>query len=167
MRGRVIFLTIFMKKNNMNGYIKLFLELSKLKPNQMVDKMVAEKFGFFMTDLDLLHEEKYIFRERVTKIIDKEKNLKKNSYDIKLAPRGFKSLEEYMKNMREKEKDKLLRDSAIVLTLATTTGILFQVWDKFKELFYRIQEVPLLVSGIFWLIILTFGSLFIFKTINR
>ncbi len=105
-----------------NNYIKLFERLSKQKPNKLMKISQFEDLGFFMTDFERLHKEKFVFLEK-TKVSDKNNNCRINFY-TKIAPRGFASLEEFNKNQKQEKINQELLRATIIIAVATALNVL-------------------------------------------
>ena len=124
-----------------NNYIRLFSRLSLLKPNQDVLIEKVEDLGFFLSDLERLHEEGFVFLSQI--VIPKQKGIIK--YYIKLAPKGFASLEDYLDRVERKENDRLLRDNGIILMQVAILGIVLGLFSKIES-FWGELNPPAVVS---------------------
>ncbi|MFZ5954922.1 MAG: hypothetical protein ACOYT4_00705 [Nanoarchaeota archaeon] len=105
-----------------NNYIKLFEKLSEQEPNSIILIEKFEDLGFFLTDFESMHEEKFIFLQKI-----REKNKGGNwieKFYIKLAPRGFSSLEEFNKNEQQEKFNHKTLKATIIITIATALNVL-------------------------------------------
>jgi uncharacterized membrane protein YidH (DUF202 family) len=111
-----------------NNYIKLFEKLSLEKPNTLVSIKQFEDLGFFMTDFQLLDKKEYV-------ILDEHKEKNKigdwiiNFY-VKLAPKGFESLENFNKTEEQERFNYKTLKATIIIALATALNV-FIVFSKF------------------------------------
>ena len=91
-----------MKK--MNIYIKLFYKLSNLASGEMIEKEKISEEGFMLSDLERLHKEGYIFLDIIHEPRkDNDGSILKHY--IKLAPKGFASLESHWERKGKEVKN--------------------------------------------------------------
>ncbi|GBE20331.1 MAG TPA: hypothetical protein ENG87_03755 [Candidatus Pacearchaeota archaeon] len=132
-----------------NNYIKLFEILSKQEPNvlELIEKF--EDLGFFLTDFEAMREERFIFLQKI-----REKNKSNNWIDIfyiKLAPKGFASLEEYNKNQRQEQINNKTLKATIIIAVATALNVLITLFIFILNLEKSnwAKPVSLIIFGIF------------------
>lgn len=140
-----------------NNYIKLFSRLSKLLPNEEISISKVEDLGFFLSDLERLHDEGFVFLNQT--VIPRKKGIIK--YHLKLAPKGFANLENYLDRRERKDNDRLLRDNGIVLMQVAVLGIILSLFDSI-ELFWNrlnpsavISFLLIFVAGAFIILLVT------------
>jgi hypothetical protein len=148
-----------------NNYIRLFSRLSKLPPSQEVLISEVEDLGFFLSDIERLHEEGFIFINQI--VIPRKKGIIK--YYIKLAPRGFANLENYLDRIERKENDRLLRDNGVVLMQVAVLGIIFGLFNKIEAFWSKLNPpaiisfLLLFVAGAFIILLITKVTRIIFS----
>lgn len=106
-----------------NGYIKLFELLAKEEPNSIIPIEKFSDLGFFLTDFERMHKEGFVFLERINEIKDKKTNVHIIKHYVKLAPKGFASLEEFNRNERQDQINHKTLKATMIIALATALGI--------------------------------------------
>ena len=109
---------------NKNTYIKLFERLEKEEPNSLNSIEKYADLGFFLTDFERMHKEGFIFLERINELVDKKNNSSIIKHYIKLAPKGFASLEEFNRNERQDKINIQNLKATIIIAIATALNVL-------------------------------------------
>lgn len=117
----------------MNSYHLLFLRLSKFKPNILLNAEQYQDLGFFSEDISKLAKEGYIFIEEKNEPCNVGILTKKY---IKLAPKGFSSLEQY-------SQQKAMLNATIIVAIATALGIFINLF-----VFLMNSKNPSLITAI-------------------
>ena len=148
-------------KDKPNNYIRLFSRLSKLPPSNEVLITEVEDLGFFLSDLERLHDEGFIFMNQI--VIPRKKGIIKHY--IKIAPKGFANLENYLDRVERKENDRLLRDNGVVLMQVAVLGIVFGLFNKI-ETFWSKFNPPSIISFSLLFVAMAFIILLITKVVR-
>lgn len=111
-----------------NTYIKLFEMLAKEEPNSIIPLEKFSDLGFFLTDFERMHKEGFVFLERINELVDKKHNSHIIKHYVKLAPRGFASLEEFNRNERQENVNSKTLKATIIIAIATALNVLITLF---------------------------------------
>jgi hypothetical protein len=111
-----------------NTYIKLFERLAEEIPNSIIPIEKFSDLGFFLTDFERMHKEGFVFLERINELVDKKHNSHIIKHYVKLAPRGFASLEEFNRNERQENVNSKTLKATIIIAIATALNVLITLF---------------------------------------
>lgn len=133
-----------------NAYIKLFERMSRQKPGELINISKFEDLGFFLTDFERLHDERYVFLERHNEIKDSKTKVRIVAHYVKLAPRGFTSLEEYGKIQRQDKINSEVLRATIIIAVATALNVLITLFVFLLNLeqFHWSRPIALAIIGV-------------------
>ncbi|GEM_PF-3675593 len=87
--------------------------------------------------------------------------------EITITPQGIDFLREIKRIETDKKRNELISDTTIVLTQIAILGIVFTIYEKWDlSTALKDVEIPLLFSVIFWIIIIPFSLLLMYKILN-
>lgn len=133
----------------MNDYIELFIRLSKEKVNTLQSIEKFSDLGFFLTDFERLYKEGYVFLE---KIRGKNKaGIMLDKYYVKLAPKGFASLESNFNAESQNKVGKEVLNATIIIAIATALNVFVTLFVFIMNLESKNWATPIsfLVLGLF------------------
>jgi len=86
--------------------------------------------------------------------------------EIAITPLGIDFLMDLKKLDADENKNRLSLDLTLVLTQIAIIGIILTLYDKLNLNFSPEVKIPLLLSGLFWFILISFLMLLFYKIIN-
>ncbi len=87
--------------------------------------------------------------------------------EITINPNGIDFMDKIKRSEIEKERNYLLLDTTITLTLVAVLGIALTILEKFNLNISNSEiNIPLLLSAIIWIVLITFILLLFYKIIN-